>query len=303
MQPARTTGPSTPGQSNRQGPTYDQALKRLLTKAHDGLLSIIAPDLHWLGERSTELPAVARQADLVWEVVSADGIRSLLHIELQAEPDEEMGERLAEYRIRLWRRDHLDLDSAVIYLRPTVQLPHSPFVIPSRRGRPLSCDFEVVKLWELPAERVLETGYYDLWPLASQMGNVSVEQAVAIGERIAAAPLPAAERSELTGLLIVLAELRLRRREVLDALRRNQMIDEIVRNSSLAEVFFEEGEAKGRAEGMRTSIRLVLEGRFGSLDQALLDAISHVPDAELERLVILSAKGTLDDVRVGFGLG
>ncbi len=81
------------------------------------------------------------------------------------------------------------------------------------------------------------------------------------------------------------------------------MIDEIVRNSSLAEVFFEEGEAKGRAEGMRTSIRLVLEGRFGSLDQALLDAISHVPDAELERLVILSAKGTLDDVRVGFGLG
>lgn len=138
------------------------------------------------------------------------------------------------------------------------------------------------------------------------MGNTSVEQAVSIGERIMTAPLPATERSELTGLLVMLAELRLRRRELLDALRRNQMLDEIIRNSSLAEVFFEEGEAKGEAKGkaagMRASIRLVLEGRFGSLNQALLDAIARVPDVDLEQLVTLSAQGTLDDVRARLGV-
>lgn len=162
MQPSAPNEPDKPATSSRQGPKYDQALKRLLTRAHDGLLALIAPGMVWQGERSPELPAVARQADLVWEVASVDGTYSLLHIELQAEPDEEMGARLAEYRIRLWRRDHLVVDSVVIYLRPTDHLPHAPFVIPSSRGRPLSCDFDVVKLWEFSPDTVLATTYYDL---------------------------------------------------------------------------------------------------------------------------------------------
>lgn len=129
------------------------------------------------------------------------------------------------------------------------------------------------------------------------MGKGTLEQAVQIGERIVAAPLPEAERSELVGLLVVLAELRLRKRIVLEALRRNVMLDEIVRNSSLAEVFFEEGEANGKAEGMRESIRMVLERRFGALDQTLLEAITRIPDPELPRFVTLSAKGALEEAR------
>jgi len=185
----------------------------------------------WKGERSSELPAVARRADLVWEVESPAGNRGLLHIELQTEPDDEMGERLADYMIRLWRRDHLPLRSMVIFLRPTEKLPPSPFVIPWREHPSLTCAFDVIKLWELPAERVLDTTYYDLWPLASLMAGTSIERAVAIAERIAAAPLSQAERGELTGLLVVVAEVRLRHREVLEALRRNPMIDELVRQS------------------------------------------------------------------------
>ena len=59
--------------SRRPRPDYDQALKRLLTRAHDGFLALIAPGLAWRGERSPELPASARQADLVWEVESGMG--------------------------------------------------------------------------------------------------------------------------------------------------------------------------------------------------------------------------------------
>jgi len=56
-------------------PSFDQALKRTLTRGHDGVLALVAPDLVWRGERSPELPAVARQADLVWEAEDGAGRR------------------------------------------------------------------------------------------------------------------------------------------------------------------------------------------------------------------------------------
>lgn len=85
-------------------PNYDQPLKLLLTRAHDGFLALVAPHLIWKAERSPELPASARQADFVWEVTGPDVQSGLLHIELQTKVEADLGERLAEYAIRLWRR-------------------------------------------------------------------------------------------------------------------------------------------------------------------------------------------------------
>lgn len=81
-------------------PDFDQTLKRLLTHAHDGVLALLLPGATWLGERSAELSAVRREADLVWEV-DLGGERLLLHVELQTNPDPAIGERLAEYGLRL----------------------------------------------------------------------------------------------------------------------------------------------------------------------------------------------------------
>jgi predicted transposase YdaD len=282
----------------RERPDYDQALKRLLTRAHDGVLALLAPDLTWKGERSSELPAVTRRADLVWEVERQERTRGLLHIEMQTEPDDELGERIAEYMIRLWRRDHLPVRSIVIFLRPTKQLPSSPFVILWREQPSLTCAFEVVKLWELPAERVLETPFYDLWPLASLMAGASVERAVTIAERIAAAPLSQAERGELTGLLVVIAEVRLRRREVLAALRSNPMIDELVRQSSL----FELAKEEGKLEGERAMVRLFLEGRFGALQDDLIAALEAADEATLHEIGKHAATESLEQLRARLSL-
>ncbi|HZC78045.1 MAG TPA: hypothetical protein VE258_09870, partial [Ktedonobacterales bacterium] len=68
-------------QSSRPERTsYDQSLKRLLLRAHDGFLALVAPELVWRAALSPELPAVARQADLVWEVEQPDGQRGILHV-------------------------------------------------------------------------------------------------------------------------------------------------------------------------------------------------------------------------------
>ncbi|MGH2514497.1 MAG: hypothetical protein ACRDHP_02475, partial [Ktedonobacterales bacterium] len=104
-------------------PNYDSALKRLLLRAHDGLLGLVAPGVTWRGEVSPEVPATARLADFAWEVMLQDGRRGIVHIELQTDPDPLIGERVAEYLIRLYRREHAHLRSVVIYLRPSERVP------------------------------------------------------------------------------------------------------------------------------------------------------------------------------------
>lgn len=295
--------------TKREKPNYDQALKRLLSRAHDAFLDLIAPGLTWQGERSPELPAVARYADLVWEVAAGDDWRGVLHIELQTDSDERIGERVAEYGIRLWLRDHLPVRSVVVFLRPT-QPPASSFVVEWRGAESLRYAFDVVRLWEIPAERVLARPEYDLWPLAGLMGNPTLEATVSIAERIASAPLSEHERSDLAVLLVVLAEVRLGPRVVLQALRRSPMIDDLLRHSSVAELFREEGIREGMREGiregiregMRDSVRRVIETRFGTLDAAMTEAIEAATDDDLNDLVTLSAIGTLEQVRARLGL-
>ena len=101
----------------------------MLSLAHDDFLRLIAPEYTWKAELSPELPATLRQADLVWEVVDAHGERGLLHIELQTHAEANIGERMAEYGMRLWLREHLPLRSVVVFLNPSANVPESPFRI------------------------------------------------------------------------------------------------------------------------------------------------------------------------------
>lgn len=120
--------PTAPGQSSR--PNDDQILKWMLTQAHDAFLQLVAPGLVWVGDRSPVLPSQPREADLVWEVERPSGGRGLLHVELQVKPNTDIDERVAEYAIRLWMRDHLPIRSIVTFLRQAASTPQSPFVIP-----------------------------------------------------------------------------------------------------------------------------------------------------------------------------
>jgi hypothetical protein len=203
------------------------------------------------------------QRSVVWEVERPDGRRGILHIELQTKVEPDLGERIAEYLIRLYRLDHLPIRSIVVLLSESGQLPVAPFVIPSDEESEDSqtTQFRVIRLWEIPQERVLGTDHYALWPLASLMADVTVEGTRAVADRIAALPLPAEERQELTGLLAVLAGMRLPIATVLEVLRRSDMLSDLLRESSVAEWL----RAEGKAEGMRQMAQVALEGRFGPL--------------------------------------
>lgn len=262
----------------------------MLLRAHDGFLALIAPGVTFRGELSPELPATTRRAVLVWEVEQAGGgLRGVLHVELQTKITSDIGERMAAYAIRLWQRGHLPVRSVVVFLRPARTVPEPPFVIEWMGRKCLRYDYDAIRLWEIPRERILDTTYYELWPLASLAEGVTPESTLAVAERIAAAPLPQPERSELIGLLVVLAGLRLRQQRVLDVIRGNHMLNDLLSESSVAKYLeqlgmekgMEKGLQLGAESGLRESVVLVLEGRFGALDEALRAAIAEASEAAL----------------------
>lgn len=280
-------------------PNYDQPLKRLLLRAHDGFLALIAPDLTWRGELSPELPATARQADLFWDVEMPGGQRGTLHVELQTNPDAKIGLRVAGYVVRLLERDaERPVRSVVVFLRPADTLPVSPYVMRWGAEVCLNARFDIVRLWEIPQERVLDTDACQLWPLAALMADVTVESTQAVAERIAAAPLERPERGELVSLLAALAGIRLPRDAVLNALRRNSMLDDLLRESSVVSEWIEEG----MQQGTRSTILRVLEGRFGAVDAALAAAIERADEATLAELSLHAGTDTLDQLRARLGL-
>lgn len=158
--------------------------------------------------------------------------------------------------------------------------------------------YEVIRLWELPQERVLGTAHYALWPLASVMADVTPETTVAVAERLVNVPASRQERSDLIGLLAALAGLRLPRATVLEALRRNPMINDLLNESSVAGAFIEEGERRMA----RRMARSALEGRFGPLSDDLLAAISTADEVALQEIVAHVAAETVEQVRERLGI-
>ncbi|HEX8032544.1 MAG TPA: hypothetical protein VF510_01790 [Ktedonobacterales bacterium] len=319
---------STPPTPPKRSPSeYDAALKKLLETAHDGFLALIAPDVTFEAALPTELPATTRLADLVWAVtfdagqqedapdgsgenVGASRHKGLLHIELQTRAEVDLAERLVEYALRLWlrerreRRAQGEVDPAVyvrtivVVLRPTAALVMPPLQMLWGKERRLEFTYDVVKLWELPPELVLDTHYYQLWPLASLMANITPTSAVAVAERLADAPLPRAERSDLIGLLITLAGVRLGKVDLVAALRGNLMLDDLLKESNIGEVMHDLAVERDRRE----ALRLVLEGRFGTLPDDMIAAMNQRDGDALAELLRHAGTDTLEQMRARLGL-
>lgn len=294
----------------REHPDYDQYLKSLLTRAHDEFLALVAPNLQWAGERSPALPATRREADLVWEVTNDGGERGLLHIELQTIADPEMGERVADYAIRLWRKYHLPVRSVVVYLRPSPSIVSPPFVIEFMGQESLRYSYDAVRLWEIPYERAVSPDRYALWPLAGLLRGMTADTTTTIATRLAEAPLPAHERDELIGLLVALAGAHLGERQLIERLRRNPMLEELLRDSSVSKFFIAEGEAKGKVEGKaegmaeatRDLARIALESRFAPLDEDVTAAVAGADVETLREIVGRITTITLAEVRARLGI-
>lgn len=286
---------------------YDQPLKWIAEHDPDGLLALLGQRATRRKSLSTELPATMRRPDLVWEVERPNGQTGVIHIELQTKVEEDIGQRLAEYGLRIWLREHLPVRSVVVFFRPGRKLPRSPFGWSwDGEEESLRYQFHVVKLWELQPELVLHSAHDTLWPLAGIMGRASVDQLDKVAEHIIEAPLPRQRQGDLVSLLLDIAGLRLKRADVLEVIRRHPIMNDLINESSFTEVIEElrgpKWKEEGRLTGMREMAQGVLESRFVTVPADVLAALNTADEATLRALIPAISTESLEEVRTRLGL-
>lgn len=154
-------------------------------------------------------------------------------------------------------------------------------------------EYEVVRLWERPAERLLE-GDVALAPLAV-LGRlpegVALEDGVAavvqrLVNRLTSEAQPERAAKLLTAALL-LTGLRVSRNVALKIFRGVHMLEE----SDTYLMILEQGEERGEERATRRAILLVGEERLGAADEPVRDQIEKISDAtRLVRMLRMAAK-------------
>jgi len=176
----------------------------------------------------------------------------VLHVEFQTKPSEEIFFRMADYRLRVYRRfPHKRMVQVVVYLKPS----NSPLVRQDYfRIEELLATFRVIRLWEQPKEIFFQLpGLLPFAVLSNTNNRYEVLKQVAteldkIEER--------RDRSNLTAASQILAGLVLDEYTISEIMRRD-----IMRESVIYQAILREGELIGEARGeQRGEQRGRLEG-------------------------------------------
>lgn len=140
---------------------YDNTCKYLAERFPEDFASwLIGERVSLVEMNPTELNVEPIRAD---SIILLTNESLILHLEFQTSPDPDMPFRMADYRLRAYRKfGNKPMRQIVIYLKRTQSelVYQSTFEIPNTRHQ-----FEVIRLWEQPASIFL--GSQGLYPFAS----------------------------------------------------------------------------------------------------------------------------------------
>jgi predicted transposase/invertase (TIGR01784 family) len=200
----------------------------------------------WILGKSIPLTKL-EPSELLVEPIRADSIiflestELILHIEFQTEPNKNIPFRMADYRLRLYRRfPEKEIHQVVIYLTPS----QSSLVYENTFNlKELNHQFNVIRLWEQPTE--IFQKYSGLLPFAtlSQTNNPeeTLRQVARQIENIADKQV----QSSLAASTAIISGIALNK-EIIQRLLRS----EIMKESVIYQEILLEGKAEGKAEGI-----------------------------------------------------
>ena len=220
-------------------------------------------------------------SELSLEPIRADALILLnsdnfvLHLEFQTEPDPTMGFRMADYRLRVFRRfPTKQMRQVVIYLtRSKSELVYQNlFEIPGTRH-----EFEVIRLWEQSTQPFLKaTG---LLPLAVLTQTSDAAQTLRqVAARIEAIP-ELRVQSNVAASTGILAGLLLKRDFINQILRRD-----IMQQSVIYQDILQEGEQTGALKQGQSLILRLLVRRIGEVSPEMRSQIQALSLPQLEAL-------------------
>ncbi|UXE63530.1 MAG: Rpn family recombination-promoting nuclease/putative transposase [Woronichinia naegeliana WA131] len=220
-------------------------------------------------------------SELSLEPIRADALILLnsdnfvLHLEFQTEPDPTMGFRMADYRLRVFRRfPTKQMRQVVIYLtRSNSELVYQNlFEIPGTRH-----EFEVIRLWEQPTQSFLEAR--GLLPLAVLTQTSDAAKTLRqVAARIEAIP-ELRVQSNVAASTGILAGLLLKRDFINQILRRD-----IMQQSVIYQDILQEGEQTGALKQGQSLILRLLVRRIGEVSPERRSQIQALSLPQLEAL-------------------
>ncbi|KAI9129188.1 Rpn family recombination-promoting nuclease/putative transposase [Acaryochloris sp. CCMEE 5410] len=211
----------------------------------------------------------------------------ILHVEFQTEPDSNMPYRMADYRLRVYRRfPHKQMKQVVVYLTPSQSyyVYQTAFEIPGMRH-----EFDVIRLWEQPTQLFLEsTGLLPLAVLTNTPDQAQTLRQVA--ERIDAVP-ELRVQSNVAASTGILAGLTLER-DFINQVLRKEIMQQSVIYQEWKEEFLQEGREegertgilKGKLEGEQSLVLRLLNRRIGDVSPELRSQIQSLSLEQLEAL-------------------
>ncbi len=223
--------------------------------------------------------------ELYLEPIRADALILLqsaelvLHLEFQTEPKAEIPFRMADYRLRVYRRyPNKRMHQVVIYLKPTSSelVYQESFEIPGTLH-----EFQVIRLWEQPEELFWRsTGLLPLAVLSQTKDRKKTAREVArrieqIKER--------RQQSNVASSTVILAGLVLDK-EFIEGLLRQEIMRESVIYQAIRAEGKAEGKVEGKQEGEVSLVVRLLRKRFGKVYQDLEKQIQILSIEQLEDL-------------------
>ncbi len=285
---ARNRGKSRGGGDVVSKP-YDSTTKELV-EAHPadwlalGGLAVGLP----IGLINSDLSTLTSQAD---KVILVDGPAPwLVNMELQSGRDTSLPLRVLRYHILLRYRHGIAVESLIVLLRPEADGPELGGLLrlPGPDGGPqIEFRFKVLRVWEIPAGRLLAGGLGTL-PLAP-IGKVEPERLPSlireIGRRLDAEATPAQKELLLSATWILMGL-------KFDPDFTTDLMSRIInmKESATYQAAVQEGVALGREEGGLVEIQRILfrlgTKRLGEPSPGIRERIARLKDlAVLEDLV------------------
>jgi len=259
---------------------WDDTTKRLIRLNPHHFVRWILKGALFKDALSIELKNWTRESDFLLDVI-LNGAPMLLHLELQSVDDADMAQRLLEYNILATREHSRKVLSCVIYLRPDKDIAESPLIWTLPDGQEvLRFHFLAIKLWEIPAEDILQTDLVGLLPLlpltkdgkGHEVIDEMVRRIVASGQR------------KLLSLAKAFATLAFKDpadHEWLE--RRFAMYKDIIEESW----FFQETFQKGELQALHLAVLDVIQERFPEIVSFAKKQIEGVGSTEVLRRLIV----------------
>ncbi|MGP0069818.1 MAG: hypothetical protein ACLQGP_40230 [Isosphaeraceae bacterium] len=265
---------------------FDATLKDLARRhPEDDVSSFRLGDASDIRALNVDLSVISAATDVV--LGHGDPIKSVLDLNFQTGSDPDLADRICLYNAALCYRFHVPVHSVAILLRPKAEHPNLTgrltYSAQPRRGK-MDFRYEVIRIWEIPAKRLLRCGpgVLPLSVLGALPPGVTMEDGVAeVVAKLCRRVERTYDREEANHLItstLILSGLRLDRVLAVNMFRRYRAVED----STTYQYIIEQGEIKNmRRMLLKRGARLL-----GAPTEAVRAAIQELEDLpRLERMM------------------